>query len=57
MENLANQPESAALQDRLGSQLDAILARQGDTFEPAARYVRQWGYEVVDGSQHIPYED
>ena len=57
MKNLADQPESAALQDRLNCQLDAILARQGDTFEPAAHYVRQWGYEVVDDSQHIPYED
>ena len=46
LNNLAGQPEHAALQTRLDAQLKQKLAAQGDAFLPGSDYIRQRGYQV-----------
>ena len=46
MENLAGQPESKALQEKLDAQLHAALKKIGDDFRTARSYIEEWGYNV-----------
>jgi arylsulfatase A-like enzyme len=52
--NLAGQPEHAALVKQLDGQLGACLKRIGDDFRPAAAYLREWGYRVGPHGS-VPY--
>ena len=54
MNNLAGQPEHAALVRELEARLQNQLKRIGDTFRPGPEYIREWGYEIgAHGS--VPY--
>ena len=47
LDNLADQPEFAALRSELDGRLQAELKRIGDDFRPAEYYVKAWGYELA----------
>ena len=51
--NLVNAPEHAALQARLEAELQRLLARTGDDFQPGPAYIANWGY-TVDKSGTVP---
>ncbi len=52
--NLANQPEHAALQAELHALLEKKLKANGDAFLPGADYIKQRGYPV-DAKGTMPY--
>lgn len=52
--NLCGKPEQAALQNGLDQQLNLLLAKTRDTFQPAAYYLDKWGYHV-DDTGTVPY--
>lgn len=56
LKNLANQPESVALQQELDAKLQAELKRRGDEFRDGQFYIDLWGYKVRKG-QSISYQD
>ena len=47
MDNLAGQPDHAALRRELDARLQAELKRIGDDFRPAEHYIDLWGYEIA----------
>ena len=51
--NLANKPEHAALQARLEADLQKLLKRTNDDFQPGPAYIAKWGY-TVDKSGTVP---
>ncbi len=52
--NLANKPESAALQSELDVKLKQKLKDRGDEFRPGDEYLAKWGYRV-DATGTVPY--
>ena len=44
--NLTDEPEHAALRQKLDARLDAALKQAGDTFRPRQYYLDKWGYAV-----------
>ena len=49
MNNLANKPETAALQKELDAKLHAELNKRGDVFRDGQYYIDLWGYDVKEG--------
>ena len=54
LNNLANNPDYAAIQSQLDTMVDGWLARTNDSFKPAAEHIADWGYEV-DETGTVPY--
>lgn len=54
LENLAQDPEHAALRDELVRKLEALMAHNGDQFLSSDEYLAEWGYEVDEGGT-VPY--
>ena len=54
LNNLCNQPEMAALQNRLDAVLSQKLQQTHDEFRPAAYYLEKWSY-TVDETGTVPY--
>lgn len=46
LDNLVNKPAHAALQARLEGELQKLLTRTGDDFQPGPAYIAKWGYAV-----------
>lgn len=57
MENLANRPETAALQAELEALLDRKLARIGDEFLPGREYARRRGVKLNERGDVPTYPD
>ena len=53
--NLANKPETEALQKELDAKLQAELRKRGDDFRNGQYYIDLWGYDVKQGGS-VPYE-
>ena len=56
MHNLVNLPKAAHIQAELEARLSQMLKDTGDDFQPAATYIRKWGY-TVDNTGTVPYTD
>lgn len=54
MDNLANKPEYAAIQQELDARLWTELKKRGDDFRDGQSYIDLWGYKVHNG-QSLPY--
>lgn len=54
LNNLANQPEHAALQKQMDTLLSRKLKEQHDEFLSGEKYIAQWGYKT-DASGTVPY--
>ena len=46
MRNLADDPEMAAIRNKLDEALGKKLEQQGDEFLPGMDYIAKWGYPV-----------
>jgi len=54
LENLVNAPAQAALQASLDKELQRLLKKTGDDFQPGPAYIAKWGY-AVDAEGTAPY--
>jgi arylsulfatase A-like enzyme len=54
LNNLANTPEAADLQNQLSQKLSQQLEKISDPFEQSSYYLKKWGYEV-DEHGAVPY--
>jgi arylsulfatase A-like enzyme len=53
LDNLVGKPEQAPLQARLEGELQKLLKKTGDDFQPGPAYIAKWGY-AVDASGTVP---
>jgi len=53
--NLANKPETEALQKELDAKLQVELKKRGDEFRNGQYYIDLWGYDIKQGGS-VPYE-
>jgi arylsulfatase A-like enzyme len=53
LDNLVNRPVHAALQARLEGELQKLLKKTNDDFQPGPTYIARWGY-TVDASGTVP---
>lgn len=56
MDNLVDSEAHADLQKELENILQAKLDERGDKFLPKEAYLKEWGYEVSERNNEIPYK-
>ena len=55
LNNLIGKPEYSEKQAQLDAWLKRKLKKVGDRFEPAASYIKRWGYKI-DATGAVPYD-
>ncbi len=55
LDNLINKPEHRRLQADLDAELQKLLLKTDDDFQPGQTYIKKWGYNV-DKNGTVPYQ-